>query len=309
MKNIMFCLLAAVTAVVALLCGCGGSFVFPATAQEEYARIYADGNKTFDYASVTCYTVTQSVSVDLPSLRDMTYSDGKRVYPTTAQRTYRFDSRDKEGIKSCETRKLVSYPSASKNSKPEYKYERQTYYRGSLCYPLMNSDGNQRDVAVEKAATFGGYSEYLADSRSFDSKMQKRVVYPLELFSSFTGGVADDGKTYNMVGAVSADKYGEFFELFAAEYSFIEWFVQSEGGDSSSRIYTNFLSPADFESVTVSVASDKNGLTGVSVTVTGLASSNPLLDLEIGEKVTVTATTVYSSAEFAANAVPAPKFK
>ncbi len=305
-----FCTVFAIAALCAFGgCGCTKKekFVFPATAEEEYTRVYTlAGDKPFDFDALSVFSARQTLTLTIPELAALQDDAGRNAYPMTESRIYWLDARDKSHIKSQVTDALVTY-----NTTAGYKYTvptylnpvRQVFHTDTLSRPLLDFTGKQLDTAVYPTV-FSSYASYRLDRQSFDAQMQTIVPYSLELFETFGGNVSGD--VFLIGGTVKTERFEDFFDCFASAYGFREWYTQAAGGDRDTRIYTHFLDPRFFRSVHVDITTAKEGLRSVTVTIEADAAS-PMPLYEVGE-LTLVATTVYSTAASSIGTITAPKY-
>ena len=301
MKRV-FAVFAALCAAFAVICGCADknktdsppSFVFPQSAQEEYARAYSVANgKAFDFDNIAEFNMTQTVSVFVPELNSVLDGAGKPAYPTLESREYYFDASERENIRSrvLENRAVFS----DRNVAPVYVSELKAFVQNSLYVSSVKFPDFQIPDDLPPVAVWNSFDEYCADSRSFDVALQNIFPYPAELFSTFTGGFSENPDVYGITCEVSSEKYSEFFDLFAEKYSFKSWFAASENSPDD-KLYESFLDPLFFESVSVDISTTERGVSTESVTFTALPAPVPFEGLT--QRVTVTAITRYSFAEF-----------
>ncbi|MDE6397708.1 MAG: hypothetical protein K2L51_00140 [Clostridiales bacterium] len=309
MKRMFVAVVAILLACAACLAGCGGKkFAFPATAQEEYTRVYTLQNgKPFDFSQLATCKITQTLSVDIPSRRALRDDSGNAVFPTVEQREYLFDARTSQ-VRSRLTDKVAVYDLSGERA-PTYEWSRKQFTDGKYYTPVMSASGEQLgDKRVP--VSFGSYAEFLTDARAYDTVMQNITRYPEEMFSQISGGVGAKKKTYYIRCTVAAEQYGAFFALFAREYDL---------GDSNTTgnkwldgdVYRYFIDPQNISSAQVDVATTADGLRSVTVTIkaTAISTPAPVASETYGEfwgEVTVTASTEYDTAPFAAGVIVTP---
>lgn len=308
MKRTLSIALCGVMLFACVLFGCAKTdpFDFPASAQEEYARAYTAANgKAFDFTRGTV-TVRQTITVDSTALRDVRDKENRPVYPATETREYLFDARN--GIRSQVTDTRLDYGgNTSLQTVPHRKSARLLFAENTLCSPQLSADGTQSATAVFALKTYDSYESFAADpAYGYDTQMQAIAPYPLELFSSFTGGERERGKRYAITAAVDETQFAAFFELFMREYSFIPWYTEISG-EEPARVYEHFLSPDRIRSVRLEVVTGPNGVLGTSTVITADPVNRPLYG--IGAPITVTASTSYATEEFATNAIVLPPIK
>ena len=290
-------------------CGCSEKkFSFPESAQEEYSRIYniADG-KAFDFSDNKTFTLRQTVSVDSEAFDGVLNGSGSPVYPISAERLYRYDSRNASNIKSSVTDTTIKYDGSDIVSLPRKYTERILFANGALCKPYLDHNGVQTSGAVTPIKRYASYAEYFADSEySYDAELQNIAPVPMEMFATFSGGVSGDGKNYNISGEIAKEKYIEFFELFAKEYSFISWYTQI-GDSPDARTYDYFIDPRFMSGVKIDISTTAKGLDYVTVTIVSGASPRPIEGIK--SNIVLTATTVYSQESFLPDTITAPPYK
>lgn len=261
----------------------------PASATEEYARIYPNG-QAFDFDATETFTRTSTITL---SGDELTAEDahGRPYYPTNETEEYKYEN--KNGVvRSQRTLRLID--SFDESHKPQYApYSREIYADKKLLYARMDGEGKQLDEPAVLEKTYADRTEYLADTRRcFDTGPQRVVPYDLAFFSSFTGSL--EGNVYRMTGIVDVEGHGEaFFEAFAANYAFKKWYTAT----GETKVYEYFLSPYFFSQNTrikVEITSDRNGLCSVKETFETMAGMRPMSALG-GTLIRVTSTTVFGT--------------
>lgn len=312
MKRALFLYIAVVVACAACLCGCKKEkpFAFPETAAEEYERAYTLQNgKPFDFSYISTFTAAQTLTVDVPSRREMTDRNGNKAYPTTETREYLFDART-PSVQSRLTVKSAVY-GADDTVAPTYEILRRQFTQNMYYLPGMSADGVQLDEQ-RVPVSYPSYGAYFASANSYDAPMQNTVHYPAELFSELRGGVGSDKKTYNLTAKIAGDKYEAFFELFMDDYNIgtasgNKWYTTIADGDVSTRVYRYFVSPQTITDATVDIVTNRDGLQSITVTVKARTISAPVNGL--GDEVTVVGRTSYSTAAFSADTIVVPPLK
>ncbi|MDE7395859.1 MAG: hypothetical protein K2M95_07055 [Clostridiales bacterium] len=289
-------LLISLLLAASVLCACrrGDEPPFdPASATEEYARIYPNG-QAFDFDAVQTFTRTSTIHVSGDAL---TAEDphGRPYYPTNEVEEYKYEN--KNGVVRSQRTLRHVYAFDSPTNRPKYApYSREIYADGTLFYVHMDDEGEQLDEPVTPEKVYADRAEYLDDSRRcFDANLQRVVPYDLTLFSSFTG--QKERNTYCMTGIVDVAGHGEaFFDAFAANYTFKTWYTPV----ADTRIYEYFLNPDFFSSNTrikVEITSDRNGLRSVTETFETIAWERPIQAIK-DTPIRITCSTEYSTGAF-----------